>query len=111
MPGNRAGKSAIAAGVEPCAARGVRRGDRAGHDVARRELAARIGVEREPAAVAIHQQRAGAAHRLGDERRRIHPGQLERGGMELEELEVAELGADLVRQRPAVGRWRPWDWW
>ena len=103
MPGNRVGKSSIVAGVEPGAARGIGRGDRSGHDVPRRQLAAGVGVEREAAPVPVHQHGARAAHRLGDERRGVDPGQLERGGMELEELEVAKLGADPVRQRPAVG--------
>ena len=35
------------------------------------------------------------------------PGQLERGGMELEELEIAELGAGLDVRGPSRRRWRP----
>ena len=103
MPGKRDREVAHLARVEPGAAGRVRRRDGARHDVARRQLPARIGVEREAPAGPIHQQRAGAAHGLGDERCRVDAGELERGRMELEELEVAEPGARPVGQRPAVG--------
>ena len=100
-----------AAGVEPGAARRVGRGDRPRHDVARRQLAPRVGIQREAAARLVHQHRAGAAHRLGDQRGGIDARQLERGRMELEELDVAEPGAGPVGQGPAVGGGHPADWW
>ena len=55
MPGKRAGKSATCAGVEPGAARRVGRGHGPGHDVAGRQLAPRIGLQREPPAFPVHQ--------------------------------------------------------
>ena len=88
--------------VEERAATRIRLLDDTCHHIAGSELAARIGIEREPAAVLFHEMRAGAAHGLGDERRRVHAGELERRGMELQELEVAQLGPHLVRERPAV---------
>ena len=103
MPGNRAGKSATSSGVEPGAAGGVGRGHRARHDVTRRQLGARVRVEREASPLAVHEDGARAAHRLGDERRGVHAGQLERGRMELEELEVAQPGAGPMGEGPAVG--------
>ena len=103
MPGKRAGKSAIDRASSQAPPAGHGRRHRPGHDVARRQLAAGIGVEREAPALAIDQQRARAAHRLGDERRRIHARERERGRVELQELDVAKLGADPVCQRPAVG--------
>ena len=103
MPGNRVGKSSTARASSQAPPRGIRRGDGSGHDVARSQLAPGVGIEREAVPVPVHQEGAGAAHRLGDERRGVDAGKLERGGVELEELEVAELGAGPVRQRPAVG--------
>ena len=88
--------------IEEGAAPRVRLLHRARHHVARAQLAAGVGVEREAAAVPLHQVRARAAHGLGDERSRVDAGQPERGGMELQELEVAQLRAHLVRKRPAV---------
>ena len=70
---------------------------RQGHDVARRELGARVRVEGKPSARPVDQQ-APARHGLGDERRRIDAGQGQGGWMELQELEVAGRGADVVRQ-------------
>ncbi len=89
---------------------GIGRGDGAGHHIAGasspRGSASRV--KRRP--VAVHQQRAGAAHRLGDERSGVDAGKLERGGMELEELEVTELGAGFVLPGPSRRRWRPGGW-
>ena len=107
MPGNRAAKSAIDRASSQAPPAAIGRGHRPGHDVARRELAAGIGVEHEAPPLAIDQQRARPAYRLGDERRRIHPGKLERGRVELQKLDVAKLGAGPVCQRPAVGGRHP----
>ncbi len=89
-------------GVEPCSARLVGREHRAGDYIPRSQLTPRIGCQREPLAGGIHQDRARAAHRLRNERRGVDAGELQRGGMELEELQVTQLCAGPVRQGPAV---------
>ena len=80
--------------------------DGARHDVASGQLAARIGVEQEPAPALVDDVGSLAAHRLADEEsRRTRHGQ--GGGVELHELHARHLGADLPRQRDAVaGRLR-----
>ena len=109
--GEAGGEVLDVAGVEPRAAGGIRRGDGAGDDVARSQLAAGIGIERESVPVAVHQHGARAAHGLGDERSGVDAGQLERGGMELEELDVAELARRPGAPAPIRPRWPPADWW
>ena len=68
-------------------------GDRAGDDVSRGELAAGVERGQEAPPLRIAQQRPLAPHRLGDEERGVRSLHGERGGMELEELEVLERGA------------------
>ena len=67
--------------------------DRQRHLVARRQLVD------EPLAAGVEQGRALAAHGLGDEEPVARAVAHERGGMELRELEVGEVGARRVRQR------------
>ena len=93
-----------AARVQPRSARAVAGGDGARHDVPRRQLRAGIRLDQEPATVLVHQRRARTPDRLRDEGRGVHARELERGGMELQELDVAQLGAHVVRQRPAIAR-------
>ena len=73
--------------------------DRAGDDVARRELAVGVRVEREAPAVLVDERRTLAADGLGDEERLADA---EDRRVELEELEVAHLGAGAQRRGDAV---------
>ncbi len=75
--------------------------DLAAHDVARRELGKRVHAEHEALFVAVEQVGALASQRLGDEeaRRRLV---VERGGVELHELEVGDLGARAPGRGQAV---------
>src|SRR5205085_5249102 len=66
--------------------------DRAGDDVARREL---VG---EALAVVVEQSRSGAAQCLREQKAVV----AERGGMELDELEVGERGTGGARQQEPV---------
>ena len=79
--------------------------DRARHDVARREGAARIVVLHEGPPLAVHQHGPFPAHRLGDEEA-LGLGMVEAGGMELHELHVRDLRARAPRERHAVARGR-----
>ena len=107
MPGNRVAKSSISrASSHAPPAESATATARATTSLGR-ELAARVGIQREPVALAVDQDGAGASNRFGDERRRVDVGKLERGGMELEELDVPELGAGAVGERPAVRRGDP----
>ena len=67
--------------------------DRQRHLVARRQLV------HEPLAVGVEQGGALAAHGLGDEEPVAGPVAHQRGGVELRELEVGEVGARRVRER------------
>jgi hypothetical protein len=78
--------------------------DAAGHDVARGQLLARVVAGHEGLALAVPQDAALAAQRLGDEealRRRV----IEAGGVELEELEVRHRRAGAPGHgQPVAGR-------
>ena len=88
-PGELGGEVGNAPGVEE----GAPLRDRVGHsprnDVPGRQLAPRVELEGEPLSRPVYQERAGPTHRLRHERGRIHATQAKRGGVELEELEVA----------------------
>ena len=80
--------------------------DRARDDVARREVGERMHVGHERDAVVVAEHRALAAQRLREERAR-HRRMVQRGRVELDELEVGARDAGLQRQRDAVaGRQR-----
>src|SRR6185503_16248564 len=100
--GEAGGELRNRAGVEPGTTRRVRSGDRSGHDIARRELGARICVEGETATAGIQEHSAGATHGLGDERSRVDAGKLECGWMELQKLQISQLRPYPMRQRPSV---------
>lgn len=74
--------------------------DRPRHDVAGRQLGARL-VGEETAALLIDENRAFAAHGLADQRHRARRP-VEGGGMELHEFEVGELGARMRGNREAL---------
>ena len=75
--------------------------DRAGDDVARRERLHRVVVLHERLAGREPQHAAFAAQRLGDEEAAAPAGGRARR-VELDELDVADRGADAVRHRDAV---------
>ena len=75
--------------------------NRASHDVARRERAARIVLLHELLAVLVDKHRALAAHRLGDEEP-LRLRMVEAGRMELDELHVLDLRPRAPRKRNAV---------
>ena len=77
------------------------RDDRAAHDVARRELARGVVLEREPLALLVDQPPALAADGLGDQVAR-GAGDVQRRRVELDELEVAEPGARAERHAETV---------
>ena len=80
--------------------------DRRGDDVARREVGERVLVGHERDAVLVAQDRALAAQRLGEQRPR-HRRVVQRGRVELHELEVGDRDAGAQRHRDAVaGRQR-----
>ena len=80
--------------------------DRAGDDVARREVGERVHAGHERDALAVAQHAPFAAQRLGEQRPR-HRRVVQRGRMELHELEVGARDAGLQRERDAVaGRQR-----
>ena len=102
--GNRVGKSSIAGGVEPEvveAAVDEPAADRPGHDVARREVGERVLVGHERDAVLVAQDRALAAQRLGEQRPR-HRRVVQRGRVELHELDVGDRDTGPQRHRDAV---------
>ncbi len=79
-------------------------GDRLGDDVPRRQLVQLVLPDHEAHAVGVHQVRALAADRLGDQRLlalgvRAEP---QHGRVELDELQVGHLGPGAQRQRHAV---------
>ena len=83
--------------------------DRARHDVARREIGERMQPGHERDAVDVAQHRAFAAQRLREQRPR-HQRRVQRGRVELDELEVGARDAGLQRERdPVAGRERR-DW-
>ena len=71
------------------------------HDVARRELATRIEPRHEPLAPGVEEHCALAAKGLGEQPRGLS-GDVQRGRMELDELEVGERGADVPSERHAL---------
>ena len=80
--------------------------DRAGHDVARGEVGHRVTSLHEAVARPVDEERALAADRLGDERL-LPAGALtepQHGRVELDELEVRELGPGPERRRHPVAR-------
>lgn len=100
-----------AARIEEGAAIGIGLGDGAGHHVARGKLAAGIIIQGEATPLGIDEDRPGPAHRLGNQRGRVHPGQLERRRVELEELEIAQLPRPPHAPGPSRHRWHRADWW
>ena len=79
-------------------------GDRSAHLVAREQLVD------EPLALAVPQQRAVPAQRLG-EQRAWHHGMVERGGVELLELDVGDGDTGSDRHRHPVPRRLRAGWW
>jgi hypothetical protein len=80
--------------------------DRRGHHVPRREVALRVHARHHPRAGRVHQYRALAAHRLGDQRAaaaRARAG-VEHGRVELHELEVGHRRTGPQRDRHPVRR-------
>ena len=75
--------------------------DRAGDDVTRREVGQRMLVDHERDAVFVAQHRAVAAQRLGEQRPR-HARMVQRGGVELHELDVGHRDAGAQRHPDAV---------
>ena len=71
------------------------------HDVARREVAARVIARHERVAAAVDQARAFAAKRLGNQKTR-RALQVEGGWMELDELEIGNPGTGMIRERDAI---------
>ena len=85
------------AAIEKRAAPGGDLGEHAArHDIARRQLAARIDGQHEALAAAVDQRRAFAAQRFGRERRGID-ADVDGGRMELHELGVGDHGAGARR--------------
>ena len=104
MPGKRFGEPrAELARVEIDGAVALLAEDRARDDVARRELGEPMLPLHEAHAARVDEDRAFAAHRLGDERERILR-RVERRRMELHELHVGERDAGAMRDREAVAR-------
>ena len=75
--------------------------DRPGDDVAGGQLAAGVGAEQEAPPVRVHDQGALATDRLADEEGG-GSRQREDGGVELDELDVGDVGARLVSEGDAV---------
>jgi 3-dehydroquinate synthase len=75
--------------------------DAAGDDVAGSEIAVRMIAGHERLAGGVHQARAFATHSLGNQEAR-RSGMAQRGRMELDEFEIRDAGACMVRQRNAV---------
>ena len=95
MVGNRGGEVVDRGGVEPEVvevAFDEATADRLGHDVTGREVGQRVLVGHERHAAFVAQDRALAPQRLGEERAR-HRRVVQRGGVELHELEVGDRGA------------------
>ena len=101
-PGEPAGEIRNLPRVEPGTARSIGRRDGAGHNIPRRQLTARIGIEGEAMAIPVQEESTGASHRLGNERGRVYAWKLESGRMELQKFEVSQLGAYLPCEGPAV---------
>ena len=102
--GKRLGKSSIiVASSHRCSAPVARHRlvDRARHDVARREVGERMHVGHERDAVGVAEHRALAAQRFREQRAR-HRRVVQRGGMELHELEIGARDAGLERERDTV---------
>ncbi len=78
--------------------------DALGDDVAGRQLGQLVLTDHEAHAVGVHQMRALAPHRLGDQRLlALGVGaEEEHGGVELHELQVGDLGARAQGERDAV---------
>ena len=79
------------------------RGDRPGHDVAGGQLGPGVELRHEPPAVGVDQNRALAAESLGEQPGRP-PRDVQAGGVELDELDVAHRGAGVPGQGDAVAR-------
>ena len=84
--------------------------DRLGDDVARGQVGQRMHAGHEPAARGVHQDRAFAAYRLGDQRlatARVG-AEPEHRRVELDELQVGRLRPAAQRERQSVagGHWR-----
>ena len=77
--------------------------DRTRDDVAGCQIGQWVHAGHERHAIAVAQDRTLAAQRLGDQRPR-HQGGVERGGVELDELEISARDAGLQRERDAVTR-------
>src|ERR1019366_5629806 len=75
--------------------------DRPGDDVAGGQLSPGVGVEKEAAPVCVHDQSALATNRLADEEGG-GARQREDGGVELDELDVGDVGARLIGESDAV---------
>ena len=75
--------------------------DAARDAIAGRQIAGRLVAGHERLAVGVHQPRALAAQRLGEQEARL-PGDLQRRRMELHELEVGDARAGELRHRDAV---------
>ena len=71
------------------------------HHVARREIAERVLPRHERFAVVVAQDRALSAQRFGEQRAR-HRRVMQRGGVELHELEIGNRDAGAQRHRDAV---------
>ena len=75
--------------------------DRPRDDVARRQLGAFVVFGEEAAALVVHDPGPLATDRLGDEQAR-HAGEVERRGMELDELQILQRGAGPMGRRHAI---------
>ena len=112
MPGKWAAKSAPSdrRGIEEDPVAG---GDVCGHgardDIARRKLGADTPGH-EALARFVDEDRAFAAHGLGDERQRDR-ADVERGRMKLDEFEIGHDRAGARRQRQPFAAATPADWW
>ncbi len=79
-------------------------GDRPRHDISRREIGERMFAGHERDTVLVAQDRALTPQRLGEQRPRHHR-MVERGRMELHELEIGDRGTGTHRHRdPVAGR-------
>ena len=111
--GKRSAKPSMRGGVEPEvveAALDEPAADGPGHHVARREVGERVLVGHERAPVVVAQDRALAAQRLREQRAR-HRRVVQRGRVELHELEVGDRDAGPQRHRDAVAGARARGWW
>ena len=102
--GNREGKSSIDGGVEPEVVEtplDQAAGDGPGHDVAGREVGQGVVTGHEGHALVVAQQRALAPQRLRQQRAR-HGRVVQRGGVELHELDVGHRGPGGQRHGHAV---------